>query len=195
MDESSQFAPAPYDTVSDGPTFYLNTRHPATAGGVVHSMRFCYSLDDSPGVTLYQATVGFFRRNRRRYSLVKSFPVTKNADRGSDEFFCEDMAIPSTEVEQGDLIGVCARNFNSPSQGRINFVVRTNSNRDTLLREATEFRGLFCSSVGDLPLWFPSNVVTSSSRNTLRIYGEIVDSTGTMHHDIVGSLLIGRDWV
>lgn len=103
--------------------------------------------------------------------------MTKTADNQSDIFACEDMAIPSTEVEEGDMVGVCARSF-SPAQRRINFIAITNSNRYTLQTETTQYHGVFCTSVGDVPLSFPRNSVSQRRRNILRIYGDIVDPTG-----------------
>lgn len=172
LSENRQFSPADYD--NDGPQFYLNTEDPATANGIVEMLRLCYDLDEGQGEEiLYQATIGFYHpEGHNSFSLITSVNVTKSgADQ--DQSRCEDMAIPSTELHEGDLIGVCARNFNS-SVRRINFVVNdygNDLNRD-LQREDSDNQVL-CTAIGNVPSSLGDDILVSANQHILRIFGFI----------------------
>ena len=150
--------------------FYLNTEDPATSDGIVERLRFCYSLNGGEG--LYQATIGLYRpEGNGGYSLLRSFYVTRNAssDQERDQFVCEDMDIPSTQVQEGDLIGVCARNFNN-SFRRINFVVNVGESRlerDLMRNDQNDF----CREVGLIPSQFGNSQLSLGNDRLMRIFG------------------------
>ena len=180
LSENRQFAPTAYSEENDvGPQFYLNTEDPATTSGTVERLRFCYHLDEGLGDqgTLYQATFGFYRRPERSDTYVQQalFDVTRNASNNQegDQFVCEDMDIPSTQVQEGDLIGVCARNFNK-SFRRINFAVDFNGDAHKDLRvERPNERNNFCTDIGSAPMSFRTGMLNCANQRLLRIFGFI----------------------
>lgn len=174
LNVNRQFSPVDYN--DGGPVFYLNTEGPATASGTIDMLRFCYDLDgvQGPG-TLYQATIGFYRpEGDNSYSLLTSLKVTRTPGPvpGVDQFRCEDMDIPSTEVREGDLIGVCARNFNS-SVGRINFIVNINgiSPKRDIQTEDPDDRGVFCRDVGDVPSMLRNDLLDPANQHLMQVFG------------------------
>ena len=169
------YTPAGYDDQSDSPRFYLNTNHPANVSGAVEGLSFCYSLNRSSGseTTTYQATIGFYRPSHERnaYSLFATINVSRSAAGNRTEFVCEDMDIPSTQVQVGDLIGVCARNFNN-SRRRINFVASEVAD-GAELRIEEPGQELICAAVGDIPSSVSATVLTDMGSVVLLLLGVI----------------------
>lgn len=129
MDENDDFEP-----VDDNrPYFYLNTLNPANASGIVSSLWICYNLDsdDDFDAPVFQATIGFYRpaADGGSFSLMSYITLTRTS---RDTLWCENVTIPNIEVEEGDVIGVCAINFNS-SFRRIDFVVSVSNDDCSLI--------------------------------------------------------------
>lgn len=180
--EDSDMAPAGNNT------FYLNTQRPATASGTVSSLRFCPDFDVHPDSTQYQATIGFFRPlpsvlspSVTNYTLLSSLLVTRSADFGQDSVRCETMNISSVGVEEGDVIGVCGRNFND-SVRRINFVFDSNNTDDVLLREANAV-DIDCASVGSIPSSVVGSLLSDRNQRVLWISGNIGEFHGERTND------------
>ena len=79
------------------------------------------------------------------------------------------MDIPSTQVQEGDVIGVCARNFNF-SFRRINFVVffgESRLERDLLINAENDF----CRDVGFIPSQIGNRQLSLVTDRLLRIFG------------------------
>lgn len=176
--EDSDMAPAGNNT------FYLNTQRPATASGTVSSLRFCPDFDVHPDSTQYQATIGFFRPlpsvlspSVTNYTLLSSLLVTRSADFGQDSVRCETMNISSVGVEEGDVIGVCGRNFND-SVRRINFVFDSNNTDDVLLRVANAV-DIDCASVGSIPSSVVGSLLSDRNQRVLWISGNIESAVNT----------------
>lgn len=161
----------------DSARFYLNTEFPAIADGTVTSLSFCYDLN-GPVDTTYQATIGFYHMEGTNYSLIDSF----NLSRSRLPARCENISIPPIEVQQGDVIGVCARDF-SPSVRRINFVVESDRESDDLQRErGGDNREMFCTAVGDVPRSLSGEGLTGVDSLVMRITGAFGESVADPPH-------------
>ena len=159
---------------------FLISQDLATANGTVSSFRYCYYLNDR-GRNTYQATVAIYRLEQDIYTLVSdSFNITVNRSEQVNEegFNCGELIIPEVEIVQGDIIGVCSRDFDSDDQsiGRLNLVAEVDYNT-ALLRsdERGEVRDIFCTSPGSVVMRFSRNDVelTEDSNKIILLYANI----------------------
>jgi hypothetical protein len=172
LNESLEYSPA----TAEDTWFYLNIKDPATMDGVVERLRVCYTLEEEiyqnhMQETLYQGTIGFYRYNTEQeaYSLLNFTSIT--VKRTHKNLTCETIDITRSEVLKGDVIGVCARNFNS-SVRRINFVAE-GDHRHFLKVEEVDDQDYFCTDVGQVPSTL--HYLDFRSEYILRISGIIDD--------------------
>ena len=188
MEENSGF-----DTVDDDRSFYLNTLDPANVSGIVSSLWICYELDDRSmfADSVFTATIGFYRpksndRGSFNYSLISNTTLTRSRMAIPEgPFQCENVTIPDTEVEEDDVIGVCARDFNS-SFRRINSILdvnrgdcslilgRESDSSDCFLMGEDSGNNDFCPSVGSVPASFTSSDLRRVSGRVMRIFAPII---------------------
>ena len=169
---------ADYVPTNDTSRFYLNTRAPSTTSGAVSRIRYCYVFQSGIAVRLYQATVGFYQFSKDGvYTLISSFNITKNAtgiEANDDMFLCEDMEIPKMEVREGEMIGVCSRDFDK-SIGRIILVSQGEEVSDFLFRNGFDDRDNFCYMEGTVPLTFSMDEIGYVSNHHLLLTANITD--------------------
>lgn len=160
--------------------FFINTAASANASGTISSLRYCYTIqtgdDDSE---TYQATVGFYRQDGDDFTLSNnvSFDITIDSTpqvTPDTTFQCEDkMIIPSVEVQEGEMIGVCTRNFDDSSVKRINFLASVQTNDRDLLRNDPRYDDNFCVKVGSVPTFFSRGHLDPGGNRLLLLYGHI----------------------
>ena len=162
---------------------FLISQDLATANGTVSSFRYCYYLKDRNRNT-YQATVAIYHLEQDIYTLVSdSFTISVNRSEQVNEegFNCGELIIPEVDVVQGDIIGVCSRDFDSDDQsiGRLNLVAEVDYNT-ALLRsdERGEVRDIFCTSPGSVVMRFSRNDVelTEDPNRIILLYANISKS-------------------
>lgn len=158
----------------DNSHFYLNTDDPANASGVASSLGYCYyAVEGIITVRVFQATVGFYRQGvNSSFDLVSDFYVLSiNVSTVlSDEVHCEQMKIPPLEIQEGDMIGVCSRNFFQDSVGRLRLV---SIGRSRLLRNHENIE--LCGRVGVLPQNIQANEL-ERRRRLLHLYSNITSA-------------------
>lgn len=164
-----------YAPTSDDSQFFLNSGAPANIDGTVSRVRYCHILQTSTTATLLQATVGFYRRSGNTFTLTNSFNITKSATSAPISIFqCENLSISPIQVNEGDVIGVCSRDFESSLIGRIILVANTISNAngdDSLFRNVPS--DSLCSQEGHVPQDFTRSQVERVPENTLLLYANI----------------------
>lgn len=160
--ENIQYTPA-----TDSSPFFLNTRAAADANGTISRVKYCYTLPDD-NTDSYRATIGLYRPQGGSFNLLNSFSLTKtgNTLQGPrDEFVCEEMDIPSLEVQEGDVMGACmpSRSFTFLSAGPINLVAELEDRGEILMQFQSLTQALrACLPVGTIP----SVVSSGNLRNT-----------------------------
>lgn len=139
---------------------FFNIRDEAEDSGFVSSLRYCYTIPFDVEANIYQATVGFYRRRVDRVSreadifqlISDSFNITVDADNTTTldrtVFQCAEMDIPSVQVQEDDLIGVCSRDYPEDSIGRLGLTSRSS---DISLRNEVQVQNILCSRAGCIP--------------------------------------------
>ena len=145
---------------SDNSQFFLNLGAAASTSGTVSRVRYCFTLQASTTVTIYQATVGFYRRSiGNTLTLSNSFNITKSAASAPVSMFqCETLSISTVEVSEGDLIGVCSRE--SPTIGRVILAANTVSDVNNIIVLQNVSSDRLCNQERGVPQMFQTEQVT-----------------------------------
>ena len=118
--------------------FYLDLNHSACCSGNITSWRVCYYGPSSGSEKLYHVKYAVYRRSNQTEEYVQvpdspTFNITLTNREGqysgpiSEGFNCHDEFLdePFT-IEEGDVIGACVVDPNSPVMRQLNIISRVN---------------------------------------------------------------------
>ena len=166
--------------------FYIDTQFPAETSGMIYSLSYCYSLPEfSADLLFYQAIVGFYRAgNNQNYIRVSETfnitvpppPSSPPSPLSSTSQRCETLSIPGYNIQEGQVLGVCSREFRGDGIGRLNLVASDDDDNGGIgLRrsEAREDVNRLCESPGTLPEETRRNDYRNDEGNVLLLFGNI----------------------
>lgn len=159
--------------------FYLNYNAPATVNGTVSSLRYCFVLNtaDFDSGDIFLSTVGIYRPRSDGYTLTNTVIVSFNNLDGlpndiNTTFHCREMNVPEFEVQVGDAIGVCLREFSSPeSTERIN--VFANLNNGYMIMSRNPNVDNVCVNPREMPSELSSSVLAPVTNRVPLVSAEI----------------------
>ena len=142
--------------------FYVDTQFPAETSGMIYNLSYCYSPPEfSTNLRFYQAIVGFYREgdDENYIRVSNTFNITVPSPRSSPSSSpsstqCGTLSIPGYNIQEGQVLGVCSREFRGDGIGRLNLVASDDDDNGGIgLRrsEAREDVNRLCESPGTLP--------------------------------------------